>query len=192
MENAWTGFSDGLAQLVAEAHSGYPHFLGTASMPLEDLLVLYALIVKTRPKVIVESGTWAGYSSTGMALALVDAGVSDGHVWTIDASRHEGVAERVWCSFGVEHRITRVLGDSRICAEPPDKIDFLFLDALHDEAFVQAEIRNFAPRLRPGSLICVHDTNIYESGRATEAVTNSAELLRLRVARGLDVLRWRY
>src|SRR5262245_1970074 len=54
--------------------------------------LLYALVLKHRPRAILEIGTGRGYSTFAMALGLIDAGV-DGRIYTLDICDYEAKQE---------------------------------------------------------------------------------------------------
>ena len=48
-------------------------------------------------------------------------------------------------------------------------LDFVFIDADHSQASVQADIHAWRPKLRPGGILAGHDWNTY--GSVQQAVT---------------------
>jgi len=107
----------------------------------------------------LEVGTFTGYSSTAVALALPD----DGHVTCLDVSeeytRH---AREAWRAAGVEDKITLRLAPARETLEDmlaegwAGEFDFAFIDA--DKQNYPHYYETVLELLRPGGLIAVDNT----------------------------------
>lgn len=107
----------------------------------------------------LEVGTFTGYSSTAVALALPD----DGHVTCLDVSeeytRH---ARDVWRKAGVEDKITLRLAPARETLEQmlargrAGEFDFAFIDA--DKQNYLHYYEAVLELLRPGGLVAVDNT----------------------------------
>lgn len=158
-----------------------PDYMG---VEVETGELLYALVRRLDPKVIVETGTHRGYSTAWLALGLKDAGRKPGDAWlyTVDDTMYDGEAiPKLWAKLGIESYITRVIMDSRSFVPPVVPIDLVFFDSNHDTGFLIAEWLHYRPTLRPGALAVFHDmiawpgvapavTRIAETERATPIV----------------------
>ncbi len=135
----------------------------TAKLPNPDMQIapeqggFMALLVElTGARRIIELGTFTGYSSTAMALALPE----DGRIVCLDRSEeYTAVARRYWRRAGVEDRIELRLGDAAdglaaLRAEGLDgSFDLVFIDADKDREDHYYE--EALALLRPGGLIMV-------------------------------------
>ena len=128
----------------------------TLKCPL-DLWVYQELLVRTRPDVVVETGTWGGGSA--LYLAMVFDRLNHGRVITIDVKAKENRPQHP--------RITYVSGsstDPATVAAVHGMVDgaraMVVLDSDHTAEHVYAEILAYHPLVRPGDYLIVEDTNI--------------------------------
>jgi predicted O-methyltransferase YrrM len=166
MANKTIGLSEDLAGYVIEVGAREPDVLArlreeTAAIPQHGMQIapeegafLAMLVELTGARRCIEVGTFTGYSSLAVALALPD----DGSVVCCDVSEEwTAVARRYWSDAGVADRI-----DLRI-APASETLDALIADggeAAYDFAFVDADktgYDGYYERLlrlvRPGGLI---------------------------------------
>jgi len=59
--------------------------------------------------------------------------------------------------FGQRSEIWRMTGDEAAARLAPHSLDFVYLDARHDRAAVDADLRAWFDRVRPGGIIAGHD-----------------------------------
>jgi predicted O-methyltransferase YrrM len=159
----------------------------TLTMPEADLEIapeqgqlmalLLRLISATR---VLEIGTFTGYSSLAMALALP----KDGELVTCDLSEEwTAIARRYWQEAGVEDRITLCLGPAldtldRLLAEGQrDSFDFAFIDADKENDLVYFE--RCMKLVRTGGLIVVD--NVLWSGRVIDPKVDDVDTASIRV-----------
>jgi predicted O-methyltransferase YrrM len=146
----------------------------TASLPEANMQIapeegaFLALLVRTLgARKVLEVGTFTGYSSTAMAMALPD----DGRIVCCDVSKEwTDVARRAWTDAGVDDRVDLRLGPAR------ETLDQLLSDgeaATFDLAFIDADKANYAGYyeaavrlVRPGGLIAID--NVLWSGRVAD------------------------
>lgn len=149
----------------------------TAKLPVANMQIspeqgqLMALLVElTGARRILEIGTFTGYSSLVMALALPP----EGRVITCDISEeYTAVARRYWARAGVSDRIELRLGPAletarALAAEAP--FDMAFIDA--DKESYEAYYERVLEVMRPGGLVCID--NVLWAGRVADP-TNRAE-----------------
>jgi len=127
----------------------------------------------------LEVGTFTGYSSTVVALALPD----DGHVTCLDVSeeytRH---AREAWRKAGVEGKITLHLAPARETLEQmladgrAGEFDFAFIDA--DKQNYSHYYEAALQLLRPGGLVAVDNT--LWGGDVAEAGNHDADTQAIR------------
>ncbi len=112
---------------------------------------------------ILETGTFTGYSSTAMALALPD----DGRITCLDVSEEwTARARRAWADAGVADRVDLRLGPAveSLAALEDDSYDLAFIDA--DKTSYDAYYEGCLRVVRPGGLILID--NVLQGGRVAE------------------------
>jgi caffeoyl-CoA O-methyltransferase len=166
----------------------------TSKLPQSDMQInsvqggfLQLLVRLTGARRVLEVGTFTGYSSTAMALALP----ADGRITCCDVSREwTDVARRYWTDAGVADRVDLRLGPAI------ETLDALLADAgegSYDMAFIDADKPNYdgyyerALRLvRPGGLIAI-DNTLWSGHVADPSVddtnTNAIRALNDRIAK---------
>jgi caffeoyl-CoA O-methyltransferase len=171
MANKTIGISDELAAYVIEVGTREPEVLArlreeTAAIPQHGMQIapeeggLLAILVELiGARRCIEIGTFTGYSSTAVALALPE----DGQLVCCDVSEDwTSLARRYWVEAGVAGKI-----DLRIApaAETLDRLLAEGQDATYDFAFVDADktgYDGYYERLlrlvRPGGLIAFDNT----------------------------------
>jgi len=189
-------------------HTAHDQYGGGNAVEIETAHFLYGLVRRLMPRMIVETGTYYGFSTAWIALALEDnaAGCNDlsnSRIATVDFMDHpENLS--LWEKVQVQPWIHRHVADSRTWNYGESygnmPIDILFLDGSHREDDVLIEVRNFIPFLnREQCLILFHDTHLDDrEGRAVEAISRNhdeffAEYLYVshipwRTMRGLDMI----
>ena len=126
------------------------------------------LVQVSGAKRILEIGTFTGYSSTAMALALP----ADGRMVCCDVSREwTDVARRGWSDAGVDDRIDLRIGPATETLETleADSFDLAFIDA--DKPSYDAYYEGCLRVVRPGGLILV-DNVLWSGDVADPAVEN--------------------
>lgn len=153
-----------LARLRAETAA-----LAEAEMQVapEQGALLQLLVRLTGARRVLEVGTFTGYSSLAMALALP----ADGRLVACDVSAEwTAVAQRHWRSAGVAERIELRLAPALetlaalLAAGEAGRFDLAFLDA--DKAAYPRYLEPLLALLRPGGLLLVD--NVLWSGRVAD------------------------
>lgn len=168
-----------LARLREE--TGRMEGAGMQTSPEQGQL-LHLLVLLTGARRIVEVGTFTGYSSTWMALALPDGG----HITCCDVSEsYTAVARRAWAEAGVADRITLRLAPAleTLASLPAGEADLVFVDA--DKENYPAYWEEALRLLRPGGLAIVDNVlwhgAVAEADR-TDASTEAVRALNARAA----------
>jgi cephalosporin hydroxylase len=128
----------------------------TCKCPL-DLWVYQELLVRTRPDLVIETGTLFGGSA--LFLATVMDVIGQGRVISIDREDRPGrpVHPRIsyWLGSSVDAAIVtqarKAAGGGRT---------MVVLDSDHSENHVLEEIRSYSPLVRVGDYLVVEDTNV--------------------------------
>ena len=145
MANRTIGISDDLATYVRNVGIREPDVLArlrdeTAALPNRQMQVapeegafLAMLAELTGARRYLEIGTFTGYSSTAVALAMPDGG----RLVCCDVSEeYTAVARRAWAEAGVDHKITLEI------APAVDTLDRLIgegQESSYDMAFIDAD-----------------------------------------------------
>jgi caffeoyl-CoA O-methyltransferase len=119
-------------------------------------VLLAALVAATAARLVVEIGTFTGYSALCMARALPP----DGRLIACDVSEEwTAIAREAWADAGVAERIDLRLGpalDTLRALAPGTVVDFAFIDA--DKPNYATYVDELLPRMRPNGLILVDNT----------------------------------
>jgi len=142
----------------------------TAELPESNMQIgpdqgaLMAMLVRLiGARRVLEIGTFTGYSSTAMALALPP----DGRMLCCDVSREwTDIARRAWADAGVAERIKLRLGPAAetLATLDDDGFDLAFIDA--DKPGYDAYYEGCLRVVRPGGLILID--NVLWSGRVAD------------------------
>jgi catechol O-methyltransferase len=122
--------------------------------------LLDAAVKRADPAVVLELGTYCGYSALRIARAAPSA-----HVYSVELSAENAdLARRIWSHAGVGDRITCLVGtlddaetmrrlDAAIGESPGGTADFVFID--HDKRSYVADLQAIAANgwLHPGSIV---------------------------------------
>lgn len=124
-------------------------------------MVLWVLVVNMRPTVIIETGTFYGYSTWFLAQAL--HWWNEGTVYTIDPD-FRYVAECVR-----QHpRVKMIPGRSldvlpKLLYDLEGEVHFAFLDSYKRQAL--AEFQMLDKAIVPGGIVAFHDTQVFNTGK---------------------------
>jgi predicted O-methyltransferase YrrM len=132
---------------------------------------------------VVEVGSWRGRSAVAICTALAEK--SDPRFWAVDTFRGDSETEQdVGPVQGDEIKdeflrnvanfdfVETVVADSREASREfePGSLDWIFIDGDHTYPSVIADIKCWAPKLKPGGLLSGHD---YGRSGVTDAVRRS-------------------
>ena len=179
MTNKTIGLSDELAAYVLEVGTREPDVLArlraeTAALPEHRMQVapeqgafLAMLVELTGARRCLEVGTFTGYSSLAVALALPE----DGRLVCCDVSEEwTSIARRYWLEAGVAGRIDLRIApaaetlDGLLASGAESTYDFAFVDA--DKPGYDGYYERLLRLVRPGGLIAFDNT--LWSGRVIE------------------------
>ena len=171
MANKTIGISDELAAYVVEVGTREPELLvrlreETAALPQHGMQIapeqgafLALLVELTGARRCIEVGTFTGYSSTVVALALPE----DGRLVCCDVSEEWTLlARKYWDEAGVAGKIDLRIAPAaetldRLLADgEQDGFDFAFIDA--DKAGYDGYYERLLRLVRPGGLIALDNT----------------------------------
>ena len=142
---------------------------------------LMAMLVKlVNARKIVEIGTFTGYSSTVMALAMPE----DSQLIAFDISEEYTRTARIfWKKAGVDQRVKLVLGNAKeslkdfLPAGEQESVDLAFVDA--DKSSYAEYYECCLKLIRPGGLILVD--NVLWSGQVADASNHDKDTEALRI-----------
>lgn len=124
---------------------------------------------------ILEIGTFTGYSSTAMALALP----ADGRLVCLDVSTEwTDVARRAWADAGVDDRVELRIGPAveSLRTLDDDAFDLAFIDA--DKTSYDAYYEGCLRVVRPGGLILID--NVLQGGRVADSDAEDENVVAIR------------
>ena len=119
----------------------------------EVLDLLYSIVRALKPRLVVETGTFSGISSTYIARALRENGRGRLITCEMDPVVHENACER-FRAEGLGSTIDCRLSSS-LDLQIDDEIDLLYCDS--DLKVRGAEVRRFISNINPFGLILMHD-----------------------------------
>ena len=142
---------------------------------------LMAMLVKlVNARKIVEIGTFTGYSSTVMALAMPE----DSQLIAFDISEEYTRTARIfWRKAGLDQRVKLVLGNAKeslkdfLQAGEQESVDLAFVDA--DKSSYAEYYECCLKLIRPGGLILVD--NVLWSGQVADASNHDKDTEALRI-----------
>lgn len=171
MANKTLGISEELAAYVREVGTREPEALArlreeTASLPQHGMQVsaeqgafLALLVELIGARRCLEVGTFTGYSSTAVALALPE----NGQIVCCDVSEEwTSIARTYWSEAGVADKVDLRLGpasdtlDELLASGAEGTFDFAFIDA--DKAGYDGYYERGLRLVRPGGLIALDNT----------------------------------
>lgn len=191
MSNATLGLPEELHAYLLDVGVREPELLRqlrdeTAAMPEHDMQIapeqgaLMALLVElTGARRCLEVGTFTGYSSLSVALALP----AEGRLVCIDLSREwTDVARRYWAKAGVADKIELRLGsaldtlDAMVAEGLAGTFDFAFLDADKDNYPAYAD--RILTLLRRGGLMAID--NVFWGGEVAQPEVDNVSVRGIR------------
>lgn len=191
MSNKSIVLTDDLQQYMVDVGVREPAILArlreeTSTLPMHQMQIapeqggFMALVVELMgAKRCLELGTFTGYSSLAVAMALP----ADGRIVCCDVSREwTDIARRYWQEAGVEGRVDLRLGpaletlDSMLAAGEANSYDFAFIDARKEEYDDYYE--RTLQLLRPGGLMAID--NIFQGGDVVDASDGSSDTVAVR------------
>ena len=117
--------------------------------------VLYAWAHQSQVR-IIECGTRMGYSACAF-LAGIERADQGGELWSVDID--EPRVPSWWHDLPFWHQITADSVSPEALAFCPDGVDILFSDTSHEYHQTLNELLAYAPKVRPGGIILVHDVD---------------------------------
>ncbi|MBV9407621.1 MAG: class I SAM-dependent methyltransferase [Candidatus Eremiobacteraeota bacterium] len=128
----------------------------TLKCPL-DLWLYQEILVRTRPDLVIETGTWSGGSALFLAMTLDRLG--NGRVITIDTEPRPGRPVHPRIEY-----VTASSTDPQIAAHVHEaargKRTLVILDSDHHAEHVYDELLAYSPLVAPGDYLIVEDTNV--------------------------------
>ena len=134
-------------------YTGSYQMIQGGSPEIEVMEFLYSLVRLIKPKNILETGSYAGWSSAVMAYALVKNG-QNGQLITLEI-----LDEWVKATTDLHNKLglsnTKCEKESSLEYKPPYMFDLMFLDSEPDIRF--KELQKFYPFLNEGGYVMIHD-----------------------------------
>jgi glycosyltransferase involved in cell wall biosynthesis/cephalosporin hydroxylase len=126
-----------------------------------EISTLYQLLLGKKVKIVLEIGSQKGGTARLWANLVKPY---QGHVYSIDQAFK---GQMVYQGTDLEDMITEIKGDSHghaviqkvseLISDNGGPVDFLFIDGDHSLAGVKADFEAYAPMVKPGGFIAIHD-----------------------------------
>ena len=127
----------------------------------EHLRTIHGTVLDAKAQVAVELGVRGGESTVALLCALDETG---GRLYSCDVRDWPATRGKVK-GYGLDTRWSFVVADDLVWGKGWDRpIDVLFVDSSHERGHTEAELRLFAPHVRPGGVILLHDTVSFREG----------------------------
>lgn len=152
---------------------GYLQILGDSSVGddmYREVPILYAETVKLKAKKIIDLGVHHGLSTRAFLIACVETG---GHVWSVDV-RDCSFARQTIEAWGLSDMWTFTVMNDLEYIKTWDQglVDIVMIDTVHFYMQTLKELEAYAPIVRSGGLIFLHDTIPANSQiKVSEAIT---------------------
>lgn len=159
----WRKSDRNLGELLAFPEMANSSWRGLGSLGFE-------FVRHNRPRIIVELGSFVGFSAFAMGLALhglreggklyaLDTWQGDGHTGTYPEDVYRTFLNRR-SHLGLESTIVPLrMTFDEARDKVPDQIDLLHIDGLHTWEAVNHDFDTYGPLVRPGGLVLFHDVN---------------------------------
>jgi predicted O-methyltransferase YrrM len=135
--------------------SYYAEQLASWSDIREQMPLLYEAAAGYEHAAVAELGTRTGLSTSAL---LAGASLRGGHVWSVDCG--PVTVPDWWASTGTWSFLAADDLSGEALAWVPAQLDVLFIDTSHLYDHTLAELRAYAPRVRPGGIVMCHDTEL--------------------------------
>lgn len=163
---------------------------------VEVLDFIKALVVLTKPTIILETGTYLGYGTIRLAIGCKENGF--GHVYTaeVDPNFYKMALQRFEQSDFNQYITAGEITGVGMIHEIKDTIDFAFLDSNLDTRLPEMEA--LFPKLSPTGTVVVHDTGTQHDGyigggprtkMRNFAAAHGMQLINFSTPRGVCVMR---
>lgn len=154
---------------------------------VETLEFLYGLVRLTKPSSILATGTWRGYTAQAIAQALRENAL--GRLTALEADPDLASRARTRLEQAGLTDWVQVVHGSSLHYVPEQPLDLLVLDSTNEVR--KAELLRFAPDLRPGAIVAIHDAGRHGNGVKEQAAALANEglltVLWLETPRGLAI-----
>jgi predicted O-methyltransferase YrrM len=145
-----------------------------ASVELEVGRLWHALVILLQPRLVLETGTFKGYSTACIASALASLG-GERRVITIDPYPQDG---QIWSGTELEAFVSLRRQQSQDAVSDLSRLgtrfDMLVLDSDHHYDTIMTELMLYEPLLNVGGTILMHDSLFFDGvGAATRQLVSN-------------------
>lgn len=134
---------------------------GIASLRLDEAALLYRLVRRLGAARLAEIGRFRGGSTFVMATAMQPGATLVSYDLHADGAeegrRRDRELEEALTRYGLRDRVRLLVADSRTVELPEPVLDLLFVDGDHTYEGVRADLGRWAPLVRPGGHVLLHD-----------------------------------
>jgi len=150
-----------------------PDLLKSPSAWLGHLPFAAWIVQEVSPRIFVELGTHYGHSYFSFCQSVVEGGISS-KCYAVDTWRgdeHTGqYGNEIFAAvhaynqerYGAFSRLLRMTFDDAAAYFSDQSIELLHIDGLHTYEAVRHDFETWLPKLAPGAVVMLHDTNVRE------------------------------
>lgn len=163
------GQLDGIGRpLVDEMYKRRPTW-AVASISDFDASFFAGLLIKTKPKKVVEVGVASGWGSVILLEALSRSECLDSQYYGVDIAPRFFYDEKYATGQAVQEVVPELVNRYRlltgraiaeVATEIGGDIDFAFIDAHHMHPWATFDLLSLLPFLKPGTWVALHDLNL--------------------------------
>lgn len=136
---------------------------GIASLRFDEAALIFRLVRSLGRATIAELGRYKGGSTVMIAAAMAEGS----ELWSYDLHLHgddgptgeelDRELTDALARLGIAGGVRLLVADTRTADQPPTPCDLVFLDGDHSYDGARADLNRWAPALRPGGHLLVHD-----------------------------------
>lgn len=119
---------------------------------VDHLPYFVELCVERDAKQVIELGVRSGNSTIAWLYGLEQTG---GELWSVDIDPAPPIEADRWFFIRAS--------DLDVAGSLPDDVDIVFIDTLHYYEHTLAELELYVPKVKPGGVVVMHDTELNQS-----------------------------
>lgn len=142
-----------ISDIITALHDDFTVRCHYHSDIVDHLQFMRDTVIRYQDAVVIEMGVRSGNSTSAL---LSGAVLVNGSLWSVDISPPQVPPD--WHSIPAWHFMQGDSVSGEVLAWMPEKADVVFMDTSHTFDQQLAELRAYMPRIRPGGIVMIHDT----------------------------------